>query len=122
MFRDDSDVSVSPSWQEYRRRARALRIAFLLFFLWPLFGTGTEYLLALAPNGPVAFLSAVLALICVAITYLRWLFWRCPQCGLPFRLSWTRKYLFASRCLHCGLLKWEVPQKTKVKSQILDEL
>ena len=37
----------------------------------------------------------------VVFAYLRWIFWPCPQCGWPFRLTWLGVHWLTPFCVHC---------------------
>jgi hypothetical protein len=125
MLQSVSDVSGDPSWDEYRRRRRAFRFALILFPLWIVPGALIQDFLAgcgFNAISLVTFLAVVVPpLACVAVVYLRWIFWLCPQCGWPFRLTWLGVHWFTRRCVHCGLPMWGVPEKMKGKSLIFDE-
>lgn len=96
---------VSDQWQDYQRRARwFFWSAFLglpvgLFCFWSL--DAGRYKIATAILGVtwvIAFLGTSL--------YLQ--FFPCPNCGKPFGFKYTNALpLGASRCVHCGLPKWE---------------
>jgi hypothetical protein len=35
--------------------------------------------------------------------------WDCPLCGDRFSATWYNMSVFATKCVHCGLRKFEVP-------------
>src|SRR5215208_3223340 len=96
-------------WEEYKRRRRAVWLAFLSFPFWiiPLAAIGDILRRIGFPRNSwveLPFLGA--PLVFVAVVHLRFWFWPCPRCGRPFRSKWCGNGYFARRCLHCGLPKW----------------
>jgi hypothetical protein len=128
MSRTISAAPLLPCWNEYKRRRRAFGFSLLLLPLWLVPGGTIQAFLAgwgYGATSPVTFLAVVVPpMACVAVCYLRWVFWLCPQCGWPFRLAWFRNGWLTRHCLHCGLPMWDAPVKMKPdgKSPFLDEL
>ena len=92
-------------WRQYRR----LRLAALLFWLcilpyaWLLQFLGQ-------PGGSHTLRTSLLVLYgifwCIAI--FRFEFFPCPRCGRAFATTWLcNRSFFASKCVHCGLPKFD---------------
>lgn len=98
----------------------------ILFALWIVPGAMIQDFLAgcgINASSPFCFLAVGLPpLACVAVAYLRWIFWPCPQCGWPFRVTWLGVHWLTRGCVHCGLPMWGIPGKMKEKSLIVDEV
>lgn len=90
------------AWDDYRRWNRALRISIVVGFILGgtmlLFGIGVGIFVMVLPG--IAF-------------FLSLQYYRCPQCDECFcyeqRFLFNKSDLFANKCVHCGLLKWEEP-------------
>jgi hypothetical protein len=112
-----------PPWDEYKRRRRAFWIAYLLSPLWLFPLAMVEELFAargVDAQNPVSVVAVVLPpLICLAVLYLRWLFWPCPQCGKPFRVGWFVRLGLPRWCANCRLPMWQVPGKGKPSETLL---
>lgn len=114
-------------WDAYRPRYRAFCLAVILFPLWIFPGALIQYFLArrgFDSGSPIQFLLVVLPPFPYLVaTYLRYIFWPCPECGRPFHATLlTGAWLFVRQCVHCGLPKWELPPKMKGKAPVFDEL
>jgi len=90
------------AWADYRRRRR-----------WSI-GTGvvgvvTAALVITLSNTPLLELVSFWALglawfVCLVVVALRFQFFKCPRCHLPF----ANGNPLATHCLHCGLPKWSL--------------
>lgn len=94
------------NWAEYRKRRKLFWIIFLTYLpgvaiigapLGQLFKSETSYLIV-----------AIIWMCAFAVSGLRFSFWKCPRCEKCFSLRWHSSNPFTSRCLHCGLAKWEL--------------
>lgn len=92
-------------WQEYRKRRN---LALLAFFGYTpvvlLFAVVTIRLFHITTP---TFIAAFTWMAFYTIAVIRIQTFRCPRCGEWFFAKWWYHNIFATRCLHCGLRKYE---------------
>jgi hypothetical protein len=97
-------------WQDYRR----LRLTAALFWLGILpFAWLLQFLNQ--PTGSPKLHTSLLVLYGIfwLIATFRFEFFPCPRCRLPFATTWLcNRSFFASKCVHCGLEKFDVGEIT----------
>ena len=106
----DFSENYRAAWANYRR---LLRLCFLLWLggvpvLWAI-----AYPLSLVASRLAQYVFGALAIVWV----LAWIYvaaslqtWNCPRCRDRFSATWWySKSIFATKCVHCGLRKFEVP-------------
>lgn len=57
-------------------------------------------------SGHILFIAWLVIIVNILVSHFRLSFWRCPECGKPFHVSWLYGNPFARRCVHCGMPKW----------------
>jgi predicted RNA-binding Zn-ribbon protein involved in translation (DUF1610 family) len=120
-------VSVHGDSETFRRAWASLRlrrmvqiaawapVVFVLVFCayYRLSGVSEQELLARVGFGDNQFLLVFLGWTVVLAASSIWTFlFRCPSCGKPFFRSETtgRGFAMASRCLNCGIRKYQMPE------------
>lgn len=104
--------TLSPVWQEYRRRRRLVGI---LILAWPpVFYAVSRGLQQVGQREGGSALGALFAMFAIwvaaiIVAGMRWQWFRCPRCGRPFHRRGLFGNVFSRRCLNCGLRKWEDP-------------
>ena len=92
---------VPDPWQDYRKRRRWARLAFLLVPCALSAGT-------LWSTTVTALLVVISGAACIsAVRFVE--SWQCPRCGRAFFRRGRTHNSFAKRCMHCALPKWTHP-------------
>lgn len=95
-------------WNEYRKR----RFVFwcVLLGVTPfvfLSGCLLDQILPVGVSNPAVFALVGASLLAYTVAGIRLTFWRCPRCQKHYFVGAILVNQLASRCLHCGLEKWE---------------
>lgn len=94
------------AWQQYRQRGR-LWIALFLLYVPALVGVAMFCMKRFHTPKP-AIVVALLWMVFTLYLGVRINLWPCPRCGKPFSGTlWRSKGIFATQCVHCGLLKYD---------------
>ncbi len=99
------------AWHQYRF---AQRLCFVTFLLCPGI-IGLIYFRCRfdLPGAALEPYVAVLGLPAMVVCFISWMvcqYWKCPQCGKRFFMTWYISNSFGRKCLHCGLPKWADPE------------
>ena len=100
---------LTSAWDDYRNRRR------WFFGVW----IGGFLLLGALIKlfGNVIFVLAPVWMLAFVVVAWRLSAFRCPRCGRLFFSTWIQGDLFAQRCLHCGLSKWEASERQDESQQ-----
>jgi hypothetical protein len=106
----DFSESYRAAWDEYKRLRS---FCFLIWLGGVPFLAVLSYLLGLASPRFAEYVFFILGLAWI----VSWIYfaaslqsWSCPRCGNRFSATWWyNKSIFARKCVHCGLRKFEVP-------------
>lgn len=94
-------------WHNYRRRRAVHWLLFLSYI--PL----TVAAHALTDSTTISFTVALILFWGWFIAGQMLLWWKCPRCHRPFHGGMVRGNVFAKRCLHCGLRRYEPAPKAQ---------
>ena len=95
------------AWADYRRR-RNLLIGSFIAFLPGTILVGVPLGTAVGSDIPVT-AAGFLILALIAVSSVRLSAWRSPRCRNRYFVKAFVRNPLASRCLHCGLPKWTIP-------------
>jgi hypothetical protein len=108
-------MAYEAEWRDYRKRRRLFWIVWLTYIPGVIaIALPLQYLFA--SETPIYFV----ALGWMAAFFLSgWRLgsWPCPRCGKWFFAKWWYGNLFARRCVHCKLPKWETVDSEKDATQ-----
>jgi len=97
------------SWQEYRKRRNLLLFAFLGYV--PIVGIVALITIRLFGSTTPAFILALSWMAFFVFAAIRFQTFRCPRCGKWFFATWWYHNIFARRCVHCSLPKYDKPDQ-----------
>jgi hypothetical protein len=92
-------------WEEYRERQVIFWLVFIAYL--PAMILLTEISKRVFQNESVVFAGFCVFALGWGFCGYRLSFWKCPRCAKSFHLTWWWQNIFATKCLHCKLPKYE---------------
>jgi len=94
----------NPPWNELRRREFLVIFAFVGYLP---FAGAFAFLVSHFTHTLLAILFVpVLWMLFVLYSWLRFMFWRCPECGKPFNTKLLGTFTRGRNCVHCGVSRY----------------
>ena len=109
------ELGLAPAWRDYRNRLAVVLAAVVGLVLWM---DGADSLVQDVLASDTLVHAAQAAWLTLATGAAVWYgAFRCPWCGQRFHLTLWDVNPIASRCLHCGFVKWRDPDAARVLSR-----
>ena len=98
-------VAYKAHWLDLKRRERWVIFAFLSYL--PIAGGVSVLVSQFTTNDWAMLIFPLLWMIFFVFCWLRFILFRCPNCGKHFNMKWYGTLTRGRRCVHCHMSRYE---------------